>query len=96
MAPSHPRSLRALAFGSRRNSSPGARSPSPTFSDTTNVSAMNFGEDGPSKIITRADLKASLQAYEQLMDSCASYRAALITISKATALSQMQWKRVAG
>ncbi|KAF9076411.1 hypothetical protein BDP27DRAFT_1379955 [Rhodocollybia butyracea] len=84
MAPTRPRSLRALAFN-RRNSSPTPRSPSPTFSDTTNISQMNFGADGPSKIITRADLKASLQAYEQLMDSCASYRAALITMSKATA-----------
>lgn len=64
MGPSRPRSLRALAFGSRRNSSPGARSPSPTFSETTNASALNFG-DG-TKVITRADLKASLQAYEQV------------------------------
>ncbi|KAJ3867861.1 hypothetical protein EV359DRAFT_33565 [Lentinula novae-zelandiae] len=85
MAPTRPRSLRVLAFGSRRNSSPGPRSPSPTFSETTNVSGMNFGADGPSKIITRADLKASLQAYEQLMNSCATYRAALVTVSNATA-----------
>ncbi|KAJ3729077.1 hypothetical protein DFJ43DRAFT_501878 [Lentinula guzmanii] len=85
MAPTRPRSLRALAFGSRRNSSPAPRSPSPTFSETTNVSGMNFGVGGPSKIITRADLKASLQAYEQLMDTCATYRAALVTVSNATA-----------
>ncbi|KAJ3762894.1 hypothetical protein EV360DRAFT_34662 [Lentinula raphanica] len=85
MAPTRPRSLRALAFGSRRNTSPGPRSPSPTFSETTNVSAMNFGADGPSKIITRADLKASLQAYEQLMNTCATYRAALVNVSNVTA-----------
>ena len=27
---------------------------------------MNFGSDGPEKIITRADLKASLQAYDDV------------------------------
>lgn len=64
MAPSRPRSLRALAFGSRRSADPGP--PSPTFSDTTNVSGMNFGANGPEKIITRANLKASLQAYEDV------------------------------
>ena len=40
--------------------------PSPTFSDATNASAMNFGSDGPEKIITRADLKASLLAYDDV------------------------------
>ncbi|KAF9046037.1 hypothetical protein BDZ89DRAFT_1099452 [Hymenopellis radicata] len=83
MAPSRPRSLRGLTFGSKRNSSPGP--PSPTFSDTTNASAMNFGIDGPEKIITRANLKASLQAYDELMTTSANYRHALITMSKATA-----------
>jgi len=82
--PSRPRSLRALAFGSsRRKSSP--EPPSPTFSDVTNVSAMNFGPNGPEKIITRANLKASLHAYEDLMETSADYRAALMTMSKATA-----------
>ena len=68
MAPGRPRSLRTLAFGaSRRDSSPSAvRSPSPTFSDATHASAMNFGANGPEKIITRADLKASIQAYEEV------------------------------
>ena len=45
---------------------PGHGPPSPTFSDATNASAMNFGSDGPEKIITRADLKASLQAYDDV------------------------------
>jgi hypothetical protein len=27
---------------------------------------MNFGSNGPEKIITRANLKASLQAYEEV------------------------------
>ncbi|TFK43166.1 hypothetical protein BDQ12DRAFT_718409 [Crucibulum laeve] len=93
MAPSRPRSLRALAFG-RRNTSPGP--PSPTFSDTTHASAMNFGADGPAKIITRANLKASLQAYEDLMNTCANYRAALITMSKATASFADAMERCSG
>ena len=58
------RSLRSLAIQRRRNTSPGP--PSPTFSETTNASAMNFGPDGPEKIITRADLKASVQAYDDV------------------------------
>ncbi|KIY49583.1 hypothetical protein FISHEDRAFT_65513 [Fistulina hepatica ATCC 64428] len=84
MAPGRPRSLRSMAFNtSRRNSSP-ARSPSPTFSDATHASAMNF-VDGPEKIITRADLKASMQAYEDLMTTSANYRAALMQMSNVTA-----------
>ncbi|KAK7061531.1 RRM domain-containing protein [Favolaschia claudopus] len=71
-------------FRSRRDSSQ-RRSPSPTFSDTTNVSAMNFGANGPEKIITRANLKASLQAYEDLMRTSSQYRAALLNLSNATA-----------
>ncbi|KAJ7638607.1 hypothetical protein FB45DRAFT_406745 [Roridomyces roridus] len=68
---------------SRRNSAQG-RSPSPTYSDVTNASAMNFGANGPEKIITRANLKASLQAYEDLMSTSSHYRQALINLSKAT------------
>ncbi|KAJ8086364.1 hypothetical protein PM082_005187 [Marasmius tenuissimus] len=86
MAPSRPRSLRAFAFSSsKRNTSPDTRSPSPTFSDTTNISGMNFGVNGPTKIITRANLKASIQAYEQLMNTCNEYRKALVGLSTATA-----------
>ncbi|THH33764.1 hypothetical protein EUX98_g388 [Antrodiella citrinella] len=77
------RSLRSLTISGNRTKSPGP--PSPTFSETTNASAMNFGPDGPEKIITRANLKASLQAYEELLSKCAAYRAALLTMSKATA-----------
>ncbi|RDB23233.1 Protein IVY1 [Hypsizygus marmoreus] len=84
MAPSRPRSLRVLTFGSsRRKSSP--EPPSPTFSESTHASAMNFGADGPEKIITRANLRASIQAYEELMNASAEYRAALLTMSKVTA-----------
>ncbi|KAF8897297.1 hypothetical protein BD779DRAFT_1490107 [Infundibulicybe gibba] len=95
MAPSRPRSLRALAFGSsKRSSEPGP--PSPTFSESTHVSAMNFGAGGPKKIITRSNLKASLQAYEDLMASSANYRMALIAMSKATAAFADAMERCSG
>ncbi|KAF4602297.1 hypothetical protein EYR40_005502 [Pleurotus pulmonarius] len=86
MAPGRPRlpSLRSLT-GRRRSTTTSPGPPSPTFSDTTHVSAMNFGNDGPEKIITRANLKASLQAYQDLVDTCANYRAALVAMSRATA-----------
>jgi hypothetical protein len=100
------RSLRSLVIGSAgRPADPGP--PSPTLTEATNVSALNFGSDGPSKIITRNNLKQSLQAYEnvrldaslihsqcaantrhvrlQLINTCTNYRAALMSLSKATA-----------
>ncbi|KAH9978061.1 hypothetical protein BGW80DRAFT_1165973 [Lactifluus volemus] len=81
------RPLRTLATTTnsqvKRNASPGP--PSPTFSETTNVSAINFGENGPAKIITRTDLKASMQSYENLLNSCTNYQSALLTMSRATA-----------
>ncbi|KAF7301464.1 RRM domain-containing protein [Mycena indigotica] len=70
-------------FRSRRDSAR-TRSPSPTFSDTTNASAMNLA-NGPEKIITRAHLKASVQAYEDLMNTSAMYRSALLNLSNVTA-----------
>lgn len=62
------RSLRTLSISSTVNKHPNPTHgpPSPTFSDATNVSAINLGSDGPEKIITRADLKASLQAYDDV------------------------------
>ncbi|KAJ6516117.1 hypothetical protein C8R45DRAFT_232042 [Mycena sanguinolenta] len=69
---------------SRRDSAQ-RRSPSPTFSDTTNASALNFGTTGPSKVITRSNLKASLQAYENLMTTSSHYRSALMNLSRTTA-----------
>ncbi|KAF8232456.1 hypothetical protein L208DRAFT_1397441 [Tricholoma matsutake] len=95
MAPSRSNSFRALAFGSnKRKSSPGP--PSPTFSESTHASVMNFGAGGPEKIITRANLKASLQAYEELMNTSASYRAALMTMSKVTAAFADALERCSG
>jgi len=72
-----------MAIGQKIPTSSGP--PSPTFSEATNASAMNFGPNGPDKIITRANLKASLQAYEDLLHKSAAYRAALFAMSKATA-----------
>jgi hypothetical protein len=57
---------------------------------------MNFGPNGPAKIITRANLKSSLQTYEDLLNSCANYRAALITMSKATAAFADAMERSSG
>ncbi|KAI6034042.1 hypothetical protein BKA83DRAFT_26530 [Pisolithus microcarpus] len=81
--PRKPRSLRNLTLSPKHSSPP--RSPSPTFSDATGASAMNFGADGPKKIITRSNLKTSLQAYDELMASSANYRTALLHMSKVTA-----------
>jgi hypothetical protein len=64
------RPLRPFTFTTssqgKRSASPGAGPPSPTFTETTNVSAVNLGEHGPAKIITRSDLKASMQSYENV------------------------------
>lgn len=48
---------------------PASRPISPTFSEmsqSTNISQINFGAAGPEKIITRADLKTSLSAYDNV------------------------------
>ncbi|KAI0751410.1 hypothetical protein C8Q80DRAFT_1251338 [Daedaleopsis nitida] len=76
-------SLRTQTLSPKRDISPGP--PSPTFTETTNASVLNFGPDGPEKIITRANLKASLHAYEELLNRFANYRAALLEMSRATA-----------
>ncbi|KAF8901714.1 hypothetical protein CPB84DRAFT_1815151 [Gymnopilus junonius] len=86
--------MTALTFASKRPTSPGP--PSPTFSDATQASAMNFGPNGPQKIITRQHLKASLQAYEDLVNSCTAYRTALLTLSKATAVFADAMERCSG
>ena len=96
MARNRAGSLRGLAFGSgKRNISSGP--PSPTFSDTTHASAMSFGANGPEKIITRANLKASLQAYEDVRRSLCTRRpfpdADLFTPCH---LARQQQRRVSG
>ena len=65
------RSLRTQAISPNRNTPP--RASSPAFSETTNVSALNFGPNGPSTIITRNNLKQSIQAYEEVrLEQCES------------------------
>lgn len=64
MAPNRPRSLSLLSSFSWRSSNAGP--PSPTLSETTNVSASDFGNNRPNKVITRANLKASTGAYEDV------------------------------
>lgn len=49
------------------------RPPSPTFSDATNASQLNLGIHGPEKVITRADLKASMHAYETVCSEGVSF-----------------------
>ncbi|KAG6334153.1 hypothetical protein ID866_4941 [Astraeus odoratus] len=93
--PRKPRSLRNLALSPKRSSSP-PRSPSPTFTDATRASAINFGAEGPEKIITRNNLKASLQAYDEFMNSSANYRAALLHMSKVTAAFADAMEKCAG
>lgn len=61
-------SLRSQTISPNRNIPP--RASSPTFSETTNVSALNFGPNGPSRIITRSNLKQGIQAYEEVCFLC--------------------------
>lgn len=71
MPSSKSRSLRELAFGiTKRNSTPGP--PSPTFSEATNPSALHFGPGGPEKIITRTNLKTSVQSLEDVRLNCSA------------------------
>ncbi|KZT12949.1 uncharacterized protein LAESUDRAFT_740202 [Laetiporus sulphureus 93-53] len=77
------RSLRSQAVSPKLDTS--SRPSSPTFSETTNASVLDFGPDGPHKIITRAHLKMSMQAYEDLLNKSAAYRGALLAMSRATA-----------
>ncbi|GAA5882461.1 hypothetical protein JCM16303_001745 [Sporobolomyces ruberrimus] len=58
--------------------------PSPTLSATTTASQLDLGDEGPRVIITRADLRDSVQAYEQLLGSAKAYRNALIALSAAS------------
>jgi hypothetical protein len=46
---------------------------------------MNFGGNGPETIITRKDLRASLQAYEDLLSASVAYRNSLLSMSQASA-----------
>ncbi|GAA5979763.1 hypothetical protein JCM5350_002039 [Sporobolomyces pararoseus] len=73
--------------------------PSPTLSATTTASQLDLGDEGPRVIITRADLRDSVQAYEQLLGAAKAYRNALIALSSAStglASALMECGRVKG
>ncbi|GAA5975771.1 hypothetical protein JCM11641_005868 [Rhodosporidiobolus odoratus] len=79
MAPS----LRSIRTSYRAPPTTYKEPPSPTLSATTSASQLDLGEDGPKIIVTRADLRESVSAYEQLLSSSKSYRNALIALSQA-------------
>ncbi|KAF8333333.1 hypothetical protein F5887DRAFT_994749 [Amanita rubescens] len=62
----------------------------------TNASTVMFGPGGPEKIITRSNLKTSIQSLDDLVSTCANYRAALVTMSKATAAFADAMERCSG
>ncbi|GAA5868121.1 hypothetical protein JCM3774_001027 [Rhodotorula dairenensis] len=57
---------------------------SPTLSATTSTSKPDLGEGGPKIIVTRADLRESVAAYELLLATAKGYRNALIALSSAS------------
>lgn len=75
------RSLSVVTNGRARSQGP----PSPTYSATTNASVLDLGQAGPQRIITRGDLRASAQAYSELLNTAATFRHALSAMSKASA-----------
>ncbi|KLO15651.1 hypothetical protein SCHPADRAFT_849174 [Schizopora paradoxa] len=85
-----PRSLRSISISRGGGKGPGpmsttsTRPTSPALTETTNASQMNFGFEGPDRIITRADLKNSALAFENLLAASAGYREALMHMSKAS------------
>ncbi|KAF8524718.1 hypothetical protein JB92DRAFT_2878836 [Gautieria morchelliformis] len=73
------RSLRSYAFSGSKSPT---RATSPTFSSTTNASQMDLSS--VDTIITRKDLRVSIQAYDDLITSCTAYRSALMAMSHAS------------
>jgi hypothetical protein len=67
-----PGSLRAFFTLSRADQRP----TSPTFSEATDASGADLGEDAPEKMIMRAQLKVSVANYDKVGTPClAPYRA---------------------
>ncbi|CAG7855136.1 SubName: Full=Related to IVY1-phospholipid-binding protein {ECO:0000313/EMBL:CCA68894.1} [Serendipita indica DSM 11827] len=75
--------IRARTSSNASTSSMPSGPPSPTFSATTNASQVNL-DVGPDTIITRRDLRQSINAYEDLVSDCRQYREALSLLSNAT------------
>ncbi|CAE6449110.1 unnamed protein product [Rhizoctonia solani] len=61
------------------------RPTSPTYSVTTNTTDVRDLTGRAERIITRADLKASAEAYEQLLNASRFFRDALAGVSRASA-----------
>ncbi|KAB5593397.1 hypothetical protein CTheo_3135 [Ceratobasidium theobromae] len=61
------------------------RPTSPTFSVTTNATDVRDLTGRAERIITRADLRASTEAYENLLSAGRSFREALAQVSRASA-----------
>ncbi|KAG9000993.1 hypothetical protein FRB90_011695, partial [Tulasnella sp. 427] len=59
-----------------------SRAKSPAFSTTTAASEMPLS---PGVVITRADLRASIKAYDELVGALAAYRTTLTTVLNASA-----------
>lgn len=82
---SHRRSGSAVRARTYSSASGSAASgpPSPTFTATTNASQIHL-DSGPDTIITRRDLRQSVNAYEDLVSDCQAYRNALKSMAMAT------------
>ncbi len=75
------RSVRS--FGAHHHNNTDNRPPSPTLSATTHAS-IDFPHR-PDVLVTRADLRASVQAYEHLLQTCKAYTNAMLVLSRASA-----------
>ncbi|KAF8528866.1 hypothetical protein BU17DRAFT_37286 [Hysterangium stoloniferum] len=76
------KSLRTFAMtGNGTGTMSPPRATSPTFSATTDASQMDLSS--VETVITRKDLRSSVQAYEDLISSCTTYRQALNEMSTA-------------
>ncbi|POY74514.1 hypothetical protein BMF94_2274 [Rhodotorula taiwanensis] len=74
---SRPRPTPTTSFDTNPNASP-------TLTATTLASRLDLGDDGPKVIVTRADLRDSISAYEHLLSTAKGYRNALIALSTAS------------
>ncbi|SPO31969.1 related to IVY1 - phospholipid-binding protein [Ustilago trichophora] len=83
-----PQSIRSLHMPPRQNDPSGGASPfpnappSPSLSTTTRAS-LDF-PSRPAVLITRADLRTSLAAYEALLTSAKAYTSAMLSMAKAS------------
>ncbi|PWN46211.1 hypothetical protein IE81DRAFT_319082 [Ceraceosorus guamensis] len=82
-----PSDLRRRAFMPGIAAAPGGP-PSPTLSATTHASTAFAGQDSslrPRLVVTRADMRASLSAYDELLQASKAYTSAMLAMSHASA-----------